>query len=307
MSHEINGKPIFSTSEELAFKTCKLAHYFEYGLGYRPAVTNRKLALGISVHLGLEAHYKGESFLKALTDYETERWEEIKAAGNTDSKTREDFVKDSALALAMVRGYIGWIVETGLDDAYETVAVEDHHYVEVPGAPCVLPIKVDLLQRHKQTERLRVVDFKTAASFSSDTTKFQLAEQNGNYQLGIFAVYDERPTEMVYRELRKIVPSARSKPPYFRETRVRLTAAEMKRRAEEYVSTARDRFDADRQRLPLCPVANPSACCGSWKNDWQDPCLKVHTGMSPLEALEASPRYQPKDPYERYPKEDTEE
>jgi len=300
VSNYIDGHelPIFSTSEEVAYKTCKLAHHFQYVLGYGPKVTNRKLSVGIQVHAGLEAHYKGESILAALTDHEQKRWAEIMSVGEPSPETRADFVKDSALSLAMVEGYIDWVEESGIDDGYETVEVEGHHYVEVPGAPCVLPVKIDLLQKDS-AGRLRVVDFKTAASFSTDTTKFQLAEQNGNYQLGVFAVYGKRPTGMAYRELRKIVPSARSKPPYFREVRIRLTAEEMRYRAQEYVETALDRFDPDR----AAPVANPSACCGSWKNDWQAPCLKVHLGLTPEEALEASPAYQPAEPYARYQEE----
>ena len=136
MSHEINGKPIFSTSEEVAFKTCQLGHYFEYVLGYRPAVTNRKLSLGTHVHAGLEVWYKDGCALdieNRLAELAEERWTEITQAGyGQDKEVRADWLKDQKLAKSMVDGYIAWIIETGLDDAYETVAVEVHHYVEVP-------------------------------------------------------------------------------------------------------------------------------------------------------------------------------
>lgn len=153
------------------------------------------------------------------------------------------------------------------------------------------------MQRNLKTKRLRIVDFKTAASFSTDNTKYQLSEQNGNYQLGITAVYGERPTELVYREARKMAPitNPRSKPPYFREIPVSLTRAEMQARMEEYIAISKEVTNPDR-----AIYANPGACCGSWKNDWQTPCIKVHAGMDPLEALETSTKYEPQDPNARY-------
>ena len=298
-----NGLPIFSSSEEVAYKTCKLGHYFEYVLGYRPAITNRKLSVGIHVHEGLEGIYTGLSdaeIKQRLHDLSEERWAELEVGfpEGVPAETRLEYMKDRDLVLEMVLGYRVWALVNGVDDGYETVEVESQHYIEVPGAPCVMPIKLDLLQRNTKSGRLRIIDFKTAASFVKDFTKFQLAEQNGNYQLGIFALYGERPTELVYRELRKIKPSGQSKPPYYREIPIRLTAAEMRHRAQEYIATAIERFG-----VGSTPIANPSACCGSWKNDWQSPCMKVHQGMQPLPAIEASPRYRREDTYARYDQE----
>lgn len=303
----VNGKPIFSSSEEVAYKTCKLGHYFEYVLGYGPTLTNRKLSVGIAVHEGLEVLYKGGTDAEVtahLLRLSEERWAEIEAAhpNGVDAETRVEYIRDRDLIIDMVTRYRTWAIESKLDDGYDIVAVEEHHYIEIPGAPCVLPIKLDLLQRSKRTGRLRIVDFKTAASFSQNSAKYQLSEQNGNYQLGIMAVYDERPTELEYRELRKMSPNLnpKSKPPYFRATPIRLTADEMRKRLADYVATANERFAADPEAVP---VANPSACCGSWKNDWATPCLSVHAGTTPLEALELSTKHSKQDTYARYDKE----
>lgn len=306
----VNGLPIFSSSEEVAYKTCKLAHYFEYVLGYGPVVTNRRLSLGIGVHEGLELLYKGEddaAITKHLLDFSEKRWAELEAGnpGGVPAETRVEFIRDRDLMIDMVLRYRQWAIESKLDEGYETVEVEGQHYVEVPGAPCVLPIKLDLLQRNKRTGKLRIVDFKTAATFTKNTAKWQLAEQNGNYQLGILAVYGERPTELEYRELRKMSPTLnpKSKPPYFRAIPIRLTAEEMKQRLREYVATAKERFSINPDDIP---VSNPSACCGSWKNDWQTPCLAVHAGNTPLQALEEASNYAPKETYARYEMEDNE-
>ena len=290
-----------SSSEEVAFKTCRLAHLFQYEHNYGPRLTNRKLSLGINVHGGLEVLYLGgsrEDIFDRMEQHSEERWAEIQEVGaDKDVNTRVEFIKDRDLAVAMVNGYMDWVTIERIDDGYETVSVEEKLYMQVPGACAVMPLKMDLLQRKTKTGLLRVVDFKTAASFSTDLFKYQRSEQNGNYALGVYAVYGERPTEMSYRELRKMAPSTnpKSKPPYFREVLVRLTPEEMVTRAEEYAKVTVERFDSDR-----AIYANPSACCGSWKNDWQAPCLKVSQGMSPLEALEASHNYAPRDSYERY-------
>jgi hypothetical protein len=117
--------------------------------------------------------------------------------------------------------------------------------------------------------------------------------------MGVFALYGSVP-EVEYRQLRKVNrENANSKPPFFRAVNITVTVAEIVERQAEYQRVAEERMDPD-----LRLYSNPSACCGSWKNDWQGPCLLVHQGMTPQEALEASPKYAPKDPYERY--EDTE-
>lgn len=87
----------------------------------------------------------------------------------------------------------------------------------------------------------------------------------------------------------------KSKPPYFRRIEVPLTREEMLRRVEQYIAISHEIMNPDR-----VIYANPASCCGSWKNDWQGPCMKVQQGMTPLEALEADPKYGPKDPYQRY-------
>jgi RecB family exonuclease len=291
-------KPVFSSSEELAFKTCRLAHYFAYVLGYAPKLTNSKLSVGIAVHAALEVFYLGGGLadMEARVDrYAAERWEEIAAAGlKDDTETHLHYLNDTALVKAMVLGYPDWAAEEGVDEGWKVEAVEDSWLMEVPGAPCLMPVKLDLLQRHESTGELRVVDFKTAKAFKTSTTPYLLSEQNGNYQLSVTARYGERPTQLAYRELRKIVPSNRSKPPYYREVPVMLTAEELVARAEEYVRVATERFSD--------PVvyANPSACCGSWKDDWAAPCLLVHQGHDPEEALELTGAFQVTDPYKRY-------
>lgn len=291
-----------SSSEEVAFKNCRLAHLFEYDLGYRPKFTNDKLSLGISYHEALEVYYNGgtlDEIVERLGELADARWEEIQAAGlMDDASVRVQFITDRDLVKAMVLGYVDWARDEGIDDDWDLVSVEEKIYVEVPGAATILPMKLDLVQRNKRTGRLRIVDHKTRKSFVSDTTSYQLGEQNGNYMLGIFAKYGEVPTEAVYREARKIVPSNRSKPPYFREVTINLTIEEMKTRAEEYARVSQERANPER-----AIYANVGSCCGSWKNDWQQPCSLVHHGYDPLEALEASDKFAPADAYARYEEE----
>ena len=300
--------PRMSSSEEVTFKTCRLAHHFQYVLGWQPVVTNSKLSTGIGFHEVMEVLYKTGGDVDAMRaryeEWKDERWAEYEAAGeDSDILAKAKFGDQTELVWAMVENYLDWLEETGADDEWETVSVEEKLLVQVPGASTVLPCKLDLLQRHKETGLLRVVDFKTRDKFYTDTAGYQLGEQNGNYMLAVFAVYGEWPTEMAYREVRKQRKTNRSKPPYVREIAVVVTKDEALYRAREYVETSHQAVLAHEGALEI--IANPSSCCGGWKNDWREPCLKVHQGMTPLEALEASSKYAPKDPYARYSEEET--
>ena len=291
--------PTMSTSEETLLKQCTLAHHFQYVLCYTPDVTNHRLSIGIGAHAGLEAHYRYPDNPEAVQDtidrWADDWWKQIEAAGQADDdETRVRWVMGRGLVQTMVTGYVQWVQDEGLDDGWDTVAVEQALQVHIPGAKTLLPTKLDLLQQNQNTGQLRIVDHKTCSRLTTNTTRYQLSEQNGNYQLAVYAHYGKRPHGLVYRELRKIVPSARTKPPYFQEVHVRLLAEEMERRAEQYVTASRIRIN---QHRPL--YANPSDCCGSWRNDWQTACLRWHQGQDPLTAIQAG-GYTKTDPYRRY-------
>lgn len=299
----------FSTSEEQCFVNCRLAHYFQYVEGYAPAITNSKLSLGITFHVGFEWIYKEATMDEVLAKVQEsidERLEELQAASPNRQVPADlvaEFITDAALVKGMVKDYPEWAKAAGVDDGWDTVSVEEPLLVQFPDTNVIFRGKLDLLQRHQRTGRLRVVDAKTRKTFYNDTLPYQLSEQNGNYQLAVMAVYGERPTEMAYREARKMNPTTnpRSKPPYYREVAIRLTKEEMVYRAAQFARNANEATDPNH-----AVYANPGSCCGSWKNDWSGPCQLVHQGVSPREALLQSPRYQPKDPYLRYEEGDDE-
>lgn len=297
--------PRMSSSEETTFKTCRLAHHFRYDLGWGPIITNSKLSTGTGVHECLEAYYTDQPWALALDAWAAERWDElVEGHGGEDSvpaEARLEFIKAKELIEIMVEGYIDWAEAEGLDDGWEVVEVEEKHYIDV-GAATILPMKFDLLLRHTASGRLRLVDFKTRASFSSDPyTGYQVAEQTLNYAMGVFAMHGQVP-EVEYRELRKVSQKGNSKPPFYRSVILTVTQDEVLTRVEEYKRIAADRVDPDRSIY-----SNPSACCGSWKNDWAAPCRLVHQGFLPEEALEMSrSKYKPGDAYERYAEEEDE-
>ena len=303
---EVVRQDFFSTSEEQAFVNCRLAHHFRYVLGYGPKVTNSKLSLGTIFHVGHEYFYKEYPMVEVLAKVDEaieERWAEIKRAypKEVPADVRGQFELDKALVRAMVEDYATWVRASGVDKGYETVAVEYPLVVKFPDTDVLFRGKLDLLQRNLHTERLRIVDAKTRSSFNQDTYAYILSEQNGNYQLAVTAEFEERPTELAYREARKMNPKTnpRSKPPYFREVPVRLTKEEMIQRAKDFAIVANEAKDPEHTIY-----ANPSACCGSWKNDWRQPCSLVKRGYSPEEALEESSMFEKQDPYERYAEED---
>ena len=298
----------FSTSEEQAFVNCRLAHHFKYDLGFGPKVMNNKLSLGTIFHIGFEYYYKGYSeveMMQAVEDAIQKRKAEISSAypKGIPAEVAQEFITSSELVRNMVRDYPAWARASGIDDGYETVSVEEPLTVKFPGTDVVFRGKLDLLQRSQRTERLRVVDAKTRKTFTNDAYAYILSEQNGNYQLAVMAVYDERPTEIQYREARKMNPTTnpRSKPPYYQAIDIRLTKEEMLKRAEDFATVANAATDPGK-----VIYANPGACCGTWKNDWREPCSLVKRGYTPLEALQECPMFEPQDPNERYNTEETE-
>lgn len=302
MTTEPITKPRFSASEERLFKQCRLAHHMQYDLGFTRVIPGRRLAVGILFHDALATLYLSEFDLQAALDRLNSecdrRWDAILQANPNMSGYAESLLtaeKDRDLLIEMVRGYFAWRNDTGIDEGYDTVEVEVSHLIEIPGAVADIPIRMDLVQRKRSSGRLRIVDFKTARSIPSDMTGYQLAEQNGNYQLACLALFGERPTEMAYRFARKIIPSAKSKPPYFAERILRLTPEELRYRLEEFKTVSAERFDPSRAIYP-----EPDNCCGSWRNDWAAPCKLVHMGYDPSDALEASPGFARADAYERY-------
>ena len=305
MTDEVRQE-FFSTSEEQAFVNCRLSHYFKYKLGYGPKVTNSKLSLGTIYHIGFEYIYKEypmAEVLKKVDEAIAERKAEIAAAypkGKVPADVVLEFKKDSELVKAMVEDYKPWALAAGVDDGYETVAVEQPLVVKFPGTDVLFRGKLDLLQRNTQTERLRIVDAKTRSNLTKDTYSYILSEQNGNYQLMVLAEYGERPTELEYREARKMNPKTnpRSKPPYYAAIPIRLTKEEMVKRAADAATVA----NLAKSNYDL--YCNPSACCGSWKNDWRQPCTLVKQGMEPLQALQESSMFEPQDPDARYAQED---
>lgn len=297
----------FSTSEEQSWVNCRLGHEFRYGCGYGAKVTNAKLSLGTIYHIGHEKFYLGfsqDDTLKAVAEAIEARREELEKGypKGVPADLTVEFIKDSALVTEMVRDYPAWVKESGVDEGFETVSVEEALVVKFPNTDVLFRGKLDLLQRNTTTERLRIVDAKTCKNFTKDPVSYILSPQNGNYQLAVMAVYGERPTEMEYREARKMNPTTnpRSNAPYYQAVPIRLTKEEMSRRAMTYAVNANAATDPDRDIYP-----NPSACCGSWKNDWQTPCLAWHQGYTPLEALAQSTMFEPRNPNERYEEADT--
>lgn len=295
----ITDKPILSTTEEKTFKQCRLAHHFGYTLGYSKAVAGRKLRLGIGVHKGLETLYRGGDVEDALAEMEKEFNEQYHSI--IENPLLRDYGEalgffeiDTEMAYAMVEGYPEWAEETGIDKGWETIGVEEAALIEIPGAYHDLPVRFDLAQRNMRTGEIRIRDFKTAKIIPHDFTGYQLSEQNGNYSLAALAMYGELPREFSYVFLKKVVPSARTKPPYYHEKIIVRSELELEFRVEEFKRVSKEIHDGYQI------ISAPDNCCGSWKNDWASPCMLVHAGIDPEEALELTPGYVKKHANERY-------
>jgi len=292
-------KPLLSSTEERAFKTCRLQHHMQYGLGFERSLPNRKLTLGINVHRGLEAYYNGGSvtdMVNAMREEANAQWAAIVANPHDAhfAEASSQFEKDFELAEQMIMHYPTWAIETGIDDGWETIGVEAVGIIEIEGAAHDLPVRLDHVQRNTRNGELRVRDFKTAKYLPNDMTGYQLSEQNGNYCIASMAIWGEIPASFSYVFLRKQAPTARSKPPYYREDIIVRSKDELQKRVADFTAISNEIAEG------YTVYASPDNCCGSWKNDWKAPCLLVHAGTDATEALEMTPGFERKYAYDRY-------
>lgn len=154
-----------SPSEIAKFRRCRrswaLTYYYKWGLDPATAPATGAAQLGTRIHASLEAYYGYDidpcSALGVI--YEFERSRRPDAA---DALTAEQ-----DWAMIMVSGYLDWAAETGIDEEYDAVAVEQA--IEVPillsnGEMAIVTGKLDQIVRRRMDGALCVRDWKTVAS-----------------------------------------------------------------------------------------------------------------------------------------------
>lgn len=213
---------LIRTSERTNFKRCRWSWWNSYVERIRPKYSSPPLRFGTLVHKALEVRYPVGKKRGPLPSKSFEHFykEELKELAPFNIRDEDGEWADALeLGISMMRGYIE---KFGKDDEYEVIASEQPFQVPVydPETKKLLFTYVGTLDgiwRNRMNGKIRMVDYKTAASIS--VTHLPLDEQAGSYfayapdwmrKMGILQA-DQMPSEILYTFLRKAKPDLRPK------------------------------------------------------------------------------------------------
>lgn len=209
----------FSHSEYKTLKGCRRRWYWAYvkRLGGRqedePPTGLRNL--GLNVHLALEGSY----------GYNLDPLEVIRAVYHetleAHPEAEKEILGELSYALTMVKGFVEWAAETGMDAEYDVVATEGEvsHVLKLPDGRAVnLRGHLDqVVRRRGGDEALLVRDFKTVGSLAK-ADELQRNEQMRYYALLQWlraAETSDRVDGVLYTMLLRSKRTARATPPFY--------------------------------------------------------------------------------------------
>jgi hypothetical protein len=294
-----------SNSEIQCFKRCRRKWWLAYYRKLRPAeekVTGA-LKFGTRVHEAMAAYYSPtpQDPVEVIRN-------EFNAARDALTEDQygqiEQLNKDAALALAMVEGYVEWVQETGVDDDYEVISVEEELAVEFDPLPVTIIGKLDTRIRRKSDGRYLSMDHKTCASFDGLTRTLELNEQPLMYQLleRMTLPEDQYVIGGVYNMLRKVKRGSSAKPPFYMREHVHHNDTELRnfwQRLFGTLSTMVDierRLDAGESHYAVVYPTPTSTC--AWDCEFRSVCPLFDDGSHAEGFIEAA--YKVHNPYERY-------
>lgn len=218
---------LMSNSEITTAMRCWRKWLVTWYLGFvkatEPAASHMKL--GSRVHTALEGRAQGLDPLLVLTVIYR-----IEIEAHPDEA--EDLIAEQKLALAMTEGFIEWEAEEGKAADWELVpgGAEREVSVALPGVPGAgLRAKLDRVLMQTSTGLLYFDDYKTGADFER-TEGLPLDPQMRMYSLIqqlLTAGVPDAPVVGGGRvtQLRRVLRTAKSKPPYYLQTSFRYSPA----------------------------------------------------------------------------------
>ena len=270
----MSSKRFVRNSELTLWRECRLKWFLSYYLGFLSDNINKHFWLGGLIHLALS-----EWYLNRVSDpvhffwwlgsesIEQERGFEVSVDGEQfEIGYLDELEKYLIIGQAMLEGYMEWAAKENSD--FDVIDSELSYFVDQNEYTMVA--KLDLLTEN--SEGIRVEDFKTAADFRAERTVDQ-DMQFRRYPWMVAQAHPEWAGEVVgskWVALRKIEPSGRSKPPYFKRALVDLSWNELHEvgveLAAEVTAMLSVEYDLQSGQLDSRQVIypSPSVDC-SWK------------------------------------------
>lgn len=299
-----------TNSEMSQWMMCRRAWYLGTYRAFRPrgvSNVNRPLGIGTRVHDALEKYYQpaGAPRIDPLAWVEASYDADLEVA---IGEAEDELLKEKALVVAMIEGYLQWVEETGVDQDIRVLAPET--MVEVPlieGA--TLLSKLDArVERISDGARL-ALEHKTVGDLKQPlallpTDRQLLTEHLVEFlDLKARGLEDKRADGVLYNMLRKCKRTATAKPPFYDREDVPHNIHELRnhwrhcaRIAKEIIET-RAALDAGASHHDFCPP-NPTREL-SWK---AGPFLRYYAMMNDGSDWEAAfaENFEVYDTLERY-------
>lgn len=160
-------------SEIAAWLKCPRQHYYAWQLGLEPARPNFKMIYGLLFHKGMEAYWKGRLIELEVVNYAKEL-----QAKYSDSLIDEDLELIHKQAIVALENVNKAIKEFKCEE-YECIGAEVEIKIEVV-IPTIIVGHIDAVLKHKETNELWIVDYKTRAKFKDNE------EELYNMQLALY-------------------------------------------------------------------------------------------------------------------------
>lgn len=299
-----------SNSEMKQYRRCKRQWYLGTYRRLKPRVTSEPmspLSVGNLTHDALAAYYDPNQRINPITYIQNVIAEEKQANPEWDA----ELDKEAQLVTTMIEGYMEWLEETGADSDIRVTGVEtmidipireDVHLITKLDAPVErISDGAKLALEHKSTTSLN----RPLAVLKLDTQlltehlcRYLHAQQEGATPEEAY----EQCQGILYNQLRKVLRTPKSKPPYYQRDDVIHNINELNAHwwhvlaiAEEILETQR-KLDAGGSHHTVCPP-NPTKDC-TWDCDFFKVCVMFDDGSNAENAVEAL--YEQRDPLERY-------
>lgn len=290
-----------SQSELIEYRDCRRKWYLHQVLGLSKKHKSGALALGTNVHEALQIYYTPGGTKEAALA----RFDAVYETLKTDASEYEieDVLKDEKLGRIMLEGYFEWAEETGIDAHLEIIEVEAEieYPMEVDGTPILLVGKRDLIGKNALTDTNKLVDHKTCQNFNDNM--MDLNEQARMYLLLQRLVGSTVVQEVLWNKLRKVMRTARAKPPFYQREELYISEDELRRFYVRVVGIIKDilateaKLAAGEDHLEVC-YPRPSADC-AWKCPFRKVCPLMDSDPDAANQM-LSDMFEVEDPYERY-------
>lgn len=308
----MSGTPVIITHSDLSrFLTCRRQWHYDYVLDFRPPEkATGPLALGTRVHAALEAYYSGatDDPVAWIDAKGKEDLEALDYDNNAKPWDYDQMYEDMIVGRNCVKLYMEWLEETGADDNYRTVAVEEKVEVPILGGRAILRGKVDLLKEDITSGLMCADDFKTTGDWGGDLRgQLERSYQHWCYLIGLQHNYPDRNVECSqYTVLRKVkkIPTTPPKAPLIQRFTVPATRRAIGAKRAQIDRIALEMLNLRDKTDPAVFYPSPSRACG-WC-DYKAPCDIADESTEASLALLANGGYTQGTRYDRYRDKETE-